>query len=45
MKTIALITTLILASCAEYPIAIGIQNEHGTASYSSKGGLVINVQK
>jgi hypothetical protein len=45
MKTIALIATLILASCAEYPIAVAVQGEHGTYSYSAKQGLVISVQK
>lgn len=45
MKAIALLATLILASCAEYPVAIAVQGDHGTYSYSAKEGIVITVQK
>lgn len=34
-----------ITSCAEYPIAVAVQGEHGTYSYSAKQGLVITVQK
>jgi len=40
-----IIVSLVIASCAEYPIAVAVQGDHGTYSYSSKGGLVVTVQK
>jgi len=45
MKTITLIAALILASCAEYPIALAISGDHGAASYSAKDGIRITYQK
>lgn len=45
MKTLALIATLILTSCADYPVAFAVQGDHGTYSYSAKEGLIISVQK
>jgi hypothetical protein len=45
MKTIALLSALLLASCAEYPIAIAVQGDHGVYSYSAKQGIVITYQK
>lgn len=46
MKTLALtFITALLASCADYPIAIAVQGEHGRYSYSAKEGIVITVEK
>jgi uncharacterized lipoprotein YajG len=41
--TIAIIATLFLASCAELPLTLAVEGEHGTYSYSAKRGLVIEV--
>ena len=44
MKTIIiLILAGLLASCG-IPVAIGVQGEHGTYGYSSKGGLTVNLR-
>jgi hypothetical protein len=40
-----ILTSLVVASCAEYPVAVAIQGEHGTYSYSAKDGIQITVQK
>lgn len=45
MKPILSAILLCLASCAEYPIAIAVQGEHGTYSYSARQGIVISIQK
>ena len=41
--TIAIIATLFLASCAELPLTLAVEGEHGTYSYSATRGLVIEV--
>jgi hypothetical protein len=43
MKTIAIIATLILASCAEFPVAVAVQGDYGTYSYSAKRGVEIAI--
>jgi hypothetical protein len=44
-KLLLILSILGVASCAEYPIAVAVQGEHGTYSYSAKEGIVITVQK
>ena len=33
------------AGCADYPITLSVHSDYGKASYSSKGGLEIIVEK
>jgi hypothetical protein len=44
MKTIAAIITLACASCAEFPIAVAVEGDHGTYSYSAKSGLAVAIR-
>jgi len=44
MKTLAALLTLAGVSCAAYPIAVKLEGEHGTYSYSAKSGLAIAIR-
>jgi hypothetical protein len=33
------------SSCADYPISISLRSDHGSASYSAKGGIQIEIEK
>jgi len=41
---VAILATFTLASCAEYPIALKVEGEHGSYSYSAKSGLAIAIR-
>lgn len=43
MKTIIAIIMIALTSCAEMPVSVGVQGEHGSYSYSAKRGIEIEV--
>jgi len=43
MKTILAIACLALASCAEFPVTLAVEGEHGTYAYSAKEGVKISV--
>jgi len=46
MKTITILATLALASCAGYdlpPIAVKVQDARGSYGYSSKTGLFVEI--
>ena len=43
MKTILAIAILALSSCAEMPLTLSVQGEHGVYSYSAKRGVEITV--
>jgi hypothetical protein len=44
MKLLLVIPFLALVSCAELPVSWGVEANGVNASYSSKGGLVIDIQ-
>jgi hypothetical protein len=44
MKKIIIVTLfMLLASCADLPVSWGVQSKGVNASYSAKGGLVIDI--
>lgn len=43
MKTIIAIIMIALIGCAEMPVSVGVQGEHGSYSYSAERGLELKI--